>query len=206
MTRTYAPEPSRLSERLVDVLFATVLALSFGFGQKALAQAVPHDLLPTTLHSYQLRKTTDFERHYKGLGRSFSFFPIGGEHAVITVYVYDHNRDHIPDGVTSDLLNQELQKAKRDIFLSKPDAIQIGDDEEILREAISYKFAAFDLPDKWEPDFSLLHMTARGNFFVKVRSTMASNRHLNRSLHDQDLFLRELSKELYNRLPLKSRN
>jgi hypothetical protein len=116
---------------------------------------------------------------------------LGGEHAVITVYVYDHNLDHIPDGVTSDLLNQELQKAKRDIFSSKPDAIQIGDDEEILREAISYKFAAFDLPDKWEPDFSLLHMTARGNFFVKVRSTMASNRHLNRSLHDQDLFLRE---------------
>ncbi len=191
---------------LIYALLASALAISLGFGQKASAQGVPADLLPTTIHSYELRKITDFERHYKGLGRSFSFYPIGQVNTVITVYVYDQNREQIPDGVKSDLLNQEFQKAKSDLFSYKPDAIQIGDDEDTQHEAITYKFAAFDLPDKWEPDFSLLHMTARGNFFVKVRSTMASDRNLNRSLHNQELFLRELSKELHTKLPLKSRN
>ena len=206
MTRTHTTRSRRQIARLISIFIAVFFAAPFGFEHKALAQAIPHDLFPTNIHTYHLRKTTDFERHYKGLGRSFSFFPIKGGNTAITVYVYNDNRVEIPDGVDSDILDQEFQKAKRDIFSSKPEAIQIGSDENISREAVSYKFAAFDLPDKWEPDFSLLHMTARGGLFIKVRSTMTSNLHLNRLLHDQDLFLTELSKELHNRIPLKSRN
>ena len=39
MTRADTPEPRGLSERLGASLFATVLVLSFGFGQKALSKA-----------------------------------------------------------------------------------------------------------------------------------------------------------------------
>jgi hypothetical protein len=172
--------------------------------QSAFSQSIPYDLVPESLHVFKLQKTTDFDEKQRGLGRSFTFSMAGSEGVSISIYIYDKGLSRIPEGASSNQLLAEFQQAKIDISRSRTRALQIGEDQEIAIRDLQYRFAAFSIPQQTDPNISFLFMTARGNLFIKIRSSMLRDYGLDESLRHQEFFINELSRELSARLPRAS--
>lgn len=130
---------------------------------------------PHTLGGFELRSVIDNKKTNPGLGVTL-FYNTPGVN--VSIFVYDHSKHNIPEGIDSSVIRKEFAEASGNIQQANPDAQMLVREESLSVGAVALLQSVFQYtemrPGTRETVLSHLYLTARKNNFVKVRATYSA--------------------------------
>jgi hypothetical protein len=132
--------------------------------------------LPKQLGQFELRSMIDNEKTNSGLSHTLFYNALGVK---ASVFVYDHSRRGLLEGVDSPASQEEFAEAKANLEQANPDAQVMVREERLSVAGVPLLHAAYQYkeirPGSRETVFSHLYLTSRRGSFVKVRATYSAN-------------------------------
>ena len=148
---------------------------------------------PRTLAGCERQSIIDFEKSSPGLGVGLSY---NAPFVKVSVFVYDHSQDNIPEGIDSSVIRNEFAQAISHVQQSYPDTQMLVKEEKFLVADIPILHSTFNYtemkPGSREPVAGHLYLTARKGNFIKVRTTYPMNERPELGYRIQTQFIEEL--------------